>query len=185
MLGLVSLASGMIHGSKFEYVLSGIEKEDRSRVEKGLLQEGVITPPQFKQLIGAAELIYKKRAKSLSIFTSKKDFALLIGGACLAYFLGDDLLKNLSIWQGWTKEVPDDSGWVSRWCGDIDYHETTAEERAGYLIPVLLELGGTIGSCYMALRGYQCPYGSVSVENARLILEDLKKAERPSSSDLG
>lgn len=186
VLVLVSLAAGMIHAdSKFKYIFNAIEKQDRPRVKKGLLEDEVLTPEQFKQLIGVADEIHKKLAESLSITTSKKDLAMLIIGSLLAYVLGEDLVKNVSIWQGWTKQVPDDSGWNNRFKPVSTYRDTTAEERSGYWLPVLLELGGSVGFCYMALRGYQCAYGSVPVENARLILEALKKAEKLSSSDLG
>ncbi len=189
MLALVSLASGMIHGSKFEDVFNAVEKQDRSRLKRELLQEGVITPPQFKQAIGEAEKIHKKLAESLTIFTSKKDLALLTFGSFFAYYFGKYAVRDLAIWQGWTKQLPD-IDWenmIKQAQGHpgVRFHDTTSEERLACAISAAIGLGFFSGFCYMALRGYQCAYGSVAVENARLILEDLKKAERLSASDLG
>ena len=50
-------------------------------------------------------------------------------------------------------------------------------ERNGCKNHLLVETPLVILSAYTALKGYRCAYGRVPVDNARLIVEALEKAE--------
>ncbi len=193
LIALICVSSGMmLVEGKFEDAIDAIDRQDLARLRKALIhKDGIIplTPTQFERLIDEATQIYEKRAQELTIFTDKKDAAMKIIGSVLLYSCAWSLVHNIAVWRGWVDVVLEEVGhpiiydaWGhGRVTTQIIQRPLTNDERPRYWPKALWSAvwAGLWG--YMAIKGSQCENGSIPVENARLIVEAIKKAQSRSS----
>jgi hypothetical protein len=198
-LAVSLLSHQLLAGEKFPQLLDAIRNQDLALVRSCLNGEEVLTPEQFELLTNEATTIYKKLRDGLSIFTSKRDTALLIIGSLIALSTTAIGCNYLSVGLGWTRDHyveqinhddpywknpsgpqydDNDPEWFNKAPAGYSYRDNTDEERNGYLLSAVQMAAAAVFSGYMAFRGYRCINGRVPVENAGLIVEELKKAEK-------
>ena len=172
----VGLSSGMAYASDYTLARVGVQ-EGSLRTVVGNLKG--LTNDQCGQLVGESTARYEELAKSLTVFTSKRDLAMLVFGSWFCLNAASSCVDKLAVGLGFKKDrVIDisDPEWRENYKkeGTFRYRDTTEQERPGYLTSAFWSGCWAALWGYMAKRGYQCAYGSVPVENARSIMELIK-----------
>ena len=98
---VVGLSSGMMYASEFTMAQLGVN-EGSLRTVAGNLKS--LTSDQCDQLIGESTARHTELANSLTVFTSKRDLAMLVFGSWFCLSAGNSCLHNLSIWLGLKKD---------------------------------------------------------------------------------
>ena len=146
--------------SKYERLLTDIETQNFSRLQKDLQDDEYLSPEQYEQLFDEATGFHEKLQKMLSILSDYRDFLSVAVGAPLTLacgLYGIEMIRLIA----YTR---------------IRHHTKALGLVVGWGIL-------TSFFWYVTSKGYRLTYGRMPVENALAIVRAVEKA-RDSRSKL-